>query len=222
MSGDPATSSEAREDVASTLGSSPKGSGWRADTDRMTFIPCVTGDVTHALTAEGHDASEDGTGRGHPIVPDRAKAVTTGQRYDYETEDFVPVLMRNREGKPGGGKGPLLSEEQSLTLATGNDQILFAPMAFDARQSDVIQYGERSGPLDTCGSTIGIHDGYAVRRLTPVECERLQGFPDGWTDIDEASDSARYRQLGNAVSVPVVQFILHQIVAAEQAQEVAA
>jgi site-specific DNA-cytosine methylase len=49
-----------------------------------------------------------------------------------------------------------------------------------------------------------------VRRLTPLECERLQGFPDGWTDGQ--SDSARYRMLGNAVAVPVVQWIADRLV----------
>ena len=50
-----------------------------------------------------------------------------------------------------------------------------------------------------------------VRRLTPTECERLQGFPDGWTDGQ--ADSHRYRQLGNAVAVPVVEWIARRIVA---------
>ena len=40
---------------------------------------------------------------------------------------------------------------------------------------------------------------YLIRRLTPLECERLQGFPDGWTDIPGASDSARYKALGNSL-----------------------
>ena len=40
---------------------------------------------------------------------------------------------------------------------------------------------------------------HLIRRLTPLECERLQGFPDGWTDIPNASDSARYKALGNSV-----------------------
>jgi site-specific DNA-cytosine methylase len=90
----------------------------------------------------------------------------------------VAVLMRMREGKPGGGKGPLLSEDKSLTIATVNDQTLF-------HKSD-------------------------VRRLTPVECERLQGFPDDWTAGQ--SDSARYKQMGNAVAVPVVEWIIQGIV----------
>ena len=50
-----------------------------------------------------------------------------------------------------------------------------------------------------------------VRRLTPVECERLQGFPDGWTD--EQTDGHRYKQMGNAVAVPVVEWIVGRLVA---------
>jgi DNA (cytosine-5)-methyltransferase 1 len=49
-----------------------------------------------------------------------------------------------------------------------------------------------------------------VRRLTPVECERLQGFPDDWTAGQ--SDSTRYKQMGNAVAVPVVEWIVQGIV----------
>jgi DNA (cytosine-5)-methyltransferase 1 len=49
-----------------------------------------------------------------------------------------------------------------------------------------------------------------VRRLTPVECERLQGFPDDWTAGQ--SDSTRYKQMGNAVAVPVVEWIVQNIV----------
>ena len=53
-----------------------------------------------------------------------------------------------------------------------------------------------------------------IRRLTPLECERLQGFPDGWTDIPSASDSARYKALGNSVAIPCVEFIMGRIAAA--------
>jgi DNA (cytosine-5)-methyltransferase 1 len=57
-----------------------------------------------------------------------------------------------------------------------------------------------------------VRDGYIVRRLTPTECERLQGFPDGWTrfghDGKEISDSRRYQMLGNSVAIPCVKYIL--------------
>jgi DNA (cytosine-5)-methyltransferase 1 len=90
---------------------------------------------------------------------------------------MVATLMRMREGKPGGGKGPLISEDKSLTIATSNDQTL-------------------------------LNKG-TVRRLTPVECERLQGFPDDWTAGQ--SDSTRYKQMGNAVAVPVVEWLIGNI-----------
>ena len=51
-----------------------------------------------------------------------------------------------------------------------------------------------------------------IRRLTPLECERLQGFPDGWTDIPGASASARYRALGNSVAIPCVEYLIRRIV----------
>jgi DNA (cytosine-5)-methyltransferase 1 len=87
------------------------------------------------------------------------------------------LVMRMQEGKPGGGKGPLISEDKSLTIATSNDQTL-------------------------------LNKG-TVRRLTPVECERLQGFPDDWTAGQ--SDSSRYKQMGNAVAVPVVEWVIGNI-----------
>lgn len=64
----------------------------------------------------------------------------------------------------------------------------------------------------------GIYDGYSIRRLTPLECERLQGFPDGWTD--GLSDSARYKVLGNAVSVPIVKMIMERLLAAGKIQAI--
>ena len=53
--------------------------------------------------------------------------------------------------------------------------------------------------------------GELIRRLTPLECERLQGFPDGWTKQPGASDSARYKALGNSVAIPCVEFIMRGI-----------
>mgnify|MGYP000744826188 FL=1 len=58
-----------------------------------------------------------------------------------------------------------------------------------------------------------------IRRLTPLECERLQGFPDGWTDIPGASDSARYKALGNSVAIPCVDFVMKCMVDAIQESE---
>ena len=67
-----------------------------------------------------------------------------------------------------------------------------------------IQEKEASWTLGT-GTDFGIKEGKKIRKLTPVECERLQGFPDGWTE--GISDTQRYKCCGNAVTVPVVQWI---------------
>jgi DNA (cytosine-5)-methyltransferase 1 len=72
---------------------------------------------------------------------------------------------------------------------------------------------------DTSGSGRGkpAHTGYIVRRLTPTECERLQGFPDGWTRLgaggEEISDTRRYQMLGNSLAIPCAAFVLGSITA---------
>ena len=58
---------------------------------------------------------------------------------------------------------------------------------------------------------------YLIRRLTPLECERLQGYPDGWTGLPGASDSSRYKALGNSVAIPCVEYIMRGIALMEQA-----
>ena len=62
---------------------------------------------------------------------------------------------------------------------------------------------------DTRATVLSIDSEIAIRRLTPTECERLQGFPDGWTEGQ--ADSHRYKQMGNAVAVPVVQWIINRL-----------
>lgn len=57
---------------------------------------------------------------------------------------------------------------------------------------------------------------FLIRRLTPLECERLQGFPDRWTDLPGASDSARYTAPGNSVAIPCVEFIMAGIARAAE------
>jgi len=121
------------------------------------------------------------------------------------------LVMRMREGKPGGGKGPLMSEDRSLTLATANDQTLF--IFYGNRVDDVRLQGQVINTLQarmgTGGNNMPMVATSTVRRLTPVECERLQGFPDDWTAGQ--SDSSRYKQMGNAVAVPVVEWVIGNI-----------
>lgn len=57
-----------------------------------------------------------------------------------------------------------------------------------------------------------VKQGYAVRRLTPLECERLQGLPDNWTSIPGASDTARYKAIGNGLAIPCPEWIFRRMV----------
>jgi hypothetical protein len=85
------------------------------------------------------------------------------------------------------------------------------PMIFSHTQGLDVQASETNSPtLRTGGSGMAVSTSQVVRRLTPVECERLQGFPDGWTDGQ--ADSNRYKQMGNAVAVPVVEWIISRMV----------
>lgn len=112
-----------------------------------------------------------------------------------------PVVLRERGGKAGGGKGPLMSDK-SFTLATSNFQVLFE----DKKPMNTItvsvlkKHDYENSALELIRKVTKI-----VRRLTPIECERLQGFPDDWTA--DQSDSQRYKQLGNAVTVNVIEWI---------------
>jgi DNA (cytosine-5)-methyltransferase 1 len=300
----------------------------RYDFDSETFVvepQCVTGDITHTLKAEGFDASEDGTGRGQPIVPtayrtsgncgawetgDRVDALTTGTdpfshiltfqgrgsnvmvdddlsgtltencdrasggapcvaftAKDYgadATDDLSPTLragghsdshanggvmpavaysvaLRGREG----GATAELGDEVATCLRTGGGgggggdkpHVLFnitpsnSNKDYNARRGAYAQtVTTQSGSSPSArGGDVIVEPQMAVRRLMPVECERLQGFPDGWTRIPVrryptqqtsetrppdmwepdpnggwwlmAADGPRYKQLGNSMAV---------------------
>lgn len=139
-------------------------------------------------------------------------------------QTYVAYAMRMREGKPGGGKGPLVSEDVSLTLATGSDQTLFVNSA----GTDLVgalclsdEKGQGSQYVND-GKLIGCRDaeGWTVRRLTPLECERLQGFPDDWTAIPGAKDGPRYKAIGNSMAVPVMRWIGERIAEVDSIGEV--
>ncbi len=88
----------------------------------------------------------------------------------------------------------------------------------DFRENDVVSTQSArqcKDAVDLVCQKADVH-AHLIRRLTPLECERLQGFPDGWTDIPGASDSARYKALGNSVAIPCVDFVMRCLVQAIQ------
>jgi site-specific DNA-cytosine methylase len=83
-------------------------------------------------------------------------------------------------------------------------------MAFDTFNQTVSDKNQTIKSHSANNENIGtVLEKSTVRRLTPTECERLQGFPDGWTDGQ--ADSHRYKQMGNAVAVPVVEWIINRL-----------
>ena len=151
---------------------------WNAQPDQMKFdsdtsapltcsqesAVCLTGQVMHTLKADGFDASEDGTGRGTPIVT------------AFSCKDF------------GADAGPVAPTLRSMNHA---------------------------GSHQNGGGQAAMQFGMQVRRLTPMECERLQGFRDGHTKVAHrgkpAADGPRYKALGNSMAVPVIRWIGRQL-----------
>ena len=113
-----------------------------------------------------------------------------------------------------GGNGCGYQENLAYTITTCDRHAVFARQRVDEfRNDDIASTQSARQAKDATDLVVEPDRQYAqlIRRLTPWECELLQGFPLGWTDIPSASDSARYRALGNSVPVPCVEFIMKSL-----------
>ena len=116
----------------------------------------------------------------------------------------------------------------SGTLATSNDQTIIEtddPVSFAQNTRDEVRYVNGDGSISgALAANPGmkqqsyVKEGAVVRRLTPRECERLQGMPDDWTRIpyrgkpaDDCPDGPRYKAIGNSMAVPVMRWIGERI-----------
>lgn len=124
---------------------------------------------------------------------------------------IFPILGSNTDTNSGDQKRQDRVAD-TITTRYGNRNARGTHLIQDIRGMKKSQNGkgfkdstEPSYTIDTLGAQ-GVFDGSTIRRLTPLECERLQGFPDGWTE--GVSDSQRYKCLGNAVTVNVVEAII--------------
>jgi DNA (cytosine-5)-methyltransferase 1 len=126
----------------------------------------------------------------------------------------VPLML-----SPGKEQANTINEsiyhKQTVVNQDASNEHLVIQKSFTS--SSFAQYKEGVGTLRANGGDLGggsesivVHNQDIVRRLTPRECERLQGFPDDWTDGQ--ADSNRYKQLGNAVTVNVVDWIMKRLV----------
>jgi DNA (cytosine-5)-methyltransferase 1 len=229
----------------------------RLDFESETF-------VAHALRADGFDASEDGTGRGTPLVPIAfdttqitsrenrvqpkdvchplaagAHAPATAYRLYTANADVREAAARidvsatlNSTCDHIGNTGtqvvadPICANEARTYSNAGNNCRPRNVVAFDARGRE--GGSQMEGPHETAnvraasgGSSRSYVLSFAVRRLTPTEAERLQGFPDGHTAIrfkgKPAADGPRYKALGNAMAVNCMRWIGRRIEACEAA-----
>ena len=222
--------------------------------------------IAHTLRGEGFDSSEDGTGRGTPLV---VSSVPQPQSFDWQagvgTSDKSRTCIHDTPGRTRAltscktlavtvfdskSTGVQNSEDISPTLRSMNSAQNHPNAGGQLAIAFGWQNSEHQG--DSCSESVtptldksktpAVMASSAVRRLTPKECERLQGFPDNWTWIPEqnrrkieedyyayillsfpdmspeeaerlSKDGPRYKALGNAFAVPVVRWIAKRLVA---------
>lgn len=186
------------------------GSNERYDVESETFL------VAHTLPASG--GGEDGTGRGTPLIP------VSRTQMPYGLAELPPVTHALwAEGFDAGGPGhgtPLVPVDVTVLAIRGRG---------DARDLETRSDGTANAILTPNGGRDGLSIGAVmtpalqVRRLTPRECERLQGFADDYTLVPYrggmAADGPRYRALGNSIAVPVLAWIGQRIGAVESILE---
>jgi len=160
------------------------------------------GNYVSALCPVGGGPDDNDAQAGHLIVPERERALVGSmhKRHDDDTDTLIPTLSAS-----------LGHHGHSSPRGDGNDPL--------------VAFALRADPGGTGQGHDTTYPG-GVRRLTPLECERLQGFPDGWTclcgeghrgsSFCTCSDSPRYRQLGNAVTVNVAEWIAQRVLEADR------
>lgn len=192
--------------------------------------------IAHTLRGEGFDASEDGTGRGTPIVPvafsckdhgaDAGPISPTLRSMGHDGSHangggqvavaFEPRCARNGRGMPSDVVPALKAEAGSTGKGDAAPCVAFAQNTRDEVREMAVVGALAAQP--GMKQTSYIRQSTAVRRLTPTECERLQGFPDNHTLIPwrgkpaaDCPDGPRYKALGNSMAVPVMRWIGERI-----------
>ena len=201
--------------------------------------------VAHALRGEGFDASEDDTGRGTPLVAVTLNAAMGEGKNGQDVGALVPAIVGQAMSAKWakGSAGPAVDEHHNLipvpfdTTQITSPSNYSAPRAGDAchplaagAHAPCIAFPERlSGTQHASTENVSptlcalnptaVATQWAVRRLTPLECERLQGFPDGQTRVPhkgkDSADGPRYKALGNSWAVNCARWIGERIEAVE-------
>ena len=217
------------EEVAPTLKGSPSGNcmpsvmclhdqgGQRMDVcENMTGTLRANEKGHQPLVHENHgiDARIQESGEISPTVT--ARYGTGGGNTPLIQESDVYCIVGNViDRQPeNGGNGAGYQQDLSYTLTAMDRHAVYARQRVDEfKDDDIASTQSARQSKDATDLVMEPDRQYAqlIRRLTPLECERLQGFLDDWTNIPGASDSARYRALGNSVAIPCVEFIMRSL-----------
>ena len=218
------------EEVAPTLKGSPSGNcmpsvmclhdqgGQRMDVcENMTGTLRANEKGHQPLVYENHgvDARIRESGEVSPTVTARYGTGGGNTPLVQEDDDVYCIVGNIIDRQPeNGGNGCGYQENLAYTITTVDRHAVYARQRVDEfRNDDIASTQSARQAKDATDLVVEPDRQYAklIRRLTPGECELLQGFPPGWTDIPSASDSARYRALGNSIPVPCVEFIMKSL-----------
>ena len=218
------------EEVAPTLKGSPSGNcmpsvmclhdqgGQRMDvSENMTGTLRANEKGHQPLVYENHgvDARIRESGEVSPTVTARYGTGGGNTPLVQEPSEVYCIVGNIIDRQPeNGGNGCGYQENLAYTITTVDRHAVYVRQRVDEFKNDDIASTQSARQAKDATDLIVEPDRqYAqlIRRLTPWECELLQGFPPGWTDVPSASDSARYRALGNSVAIPCVEFIMKSL-----------
>ena len=167
------------------------------------------------LVYENHGIDSRYTGP-HKVAPTMsARYGTGGNNVPLVEQEQVFCITGNAiDRQPqNGGNGIGYQADLAYTLTATDHHAVFSRQRVDIfKDGEVTSTQSARQHKDATDLVLqGTDQPRLIRRLTPLECERLQGFPDGWTDIPNASDSSRYKALGNSVAILCVDYVLFGI-----------
>lgn len=179
--------------------------------ERMNLTVDITGTLRAGMSGHQPLVLENGGGwrYGKRKEPGKKEPENDGAPPESRESFCISGNIIGRETK-NGGNGFGCQRDIAYTL-TGMDRHAVFVCGAKKKGAGHMDMGRGSaGPCVNSGRRADGKRGM-VRRITPLECERLQGFPDGWTDVPGASDSSRYKALGNSVAIPCVDYVLRGI-----------
>ena len=175
---------------------------------------------TEPKVYENHGIDGRYTGS-HDVAPTMSARYGTGGNNIplVQQEEVICIAGNAIDRQPqNGGNGFGWQRDIAYTLTATDKHAIMKPYQDTVGalcRGDEKGIGNQYVSQDKCIIAGEITEEYSaanlVRRLTPLECERLQGYPDGWTDVPGASDSSRYKALGNSVAIPCVEYLMQRV-----------